>query len=188
MVARSASRVARRGLVRARGSERSNAKLTVDVLHAAGALPAAAPAPEGDYKHAAPFDEALHQLNNATRPISEDDVVTLCALVRRLAMLAGDDADLWKALVLTVVRRRFHSRSPEARADAKSEAEDEAALGDGERLIFYVAFVVILHLLREDGHHGLAAKAASVLCSLAPLAGGSRDTCTLLELAAYDAL
>jgi len=103
-------------------------------------------------------------------------------------MLAGDDADLWKALVLTVVRRRFHSRSPEARADAKSEAEDEAALGDGERLIFYVAFVVILHLLREDGHHGLAAKAASVLCSLAPLAGGSRDTCTLLELAAYDAL
>ena len=63
-----------------------------------------------------------------------------------------DDASRWKVLVLSLVRRRYHARAPEAKLvvraknnekkykkEGKSEGDASSvdAGGDGERLAFY---------------------------------------------------
>jgi hypothetical protein len=99
-------------------------------------------------------------------------------LVGKLIRVAGDDEDHWKMLVLALIRRRYHARAPEARA-----AEEDESDGDGERLLFYLA-TRAMQAAAQEGQpvaSARAATAASVLCRAAPLAGGTRDICHLLE-------
>jgi hypothetical protein len=98
--------------------------------------------------------------------------------VGKLIRAAGDDEDHWKMLVLALIRRRYHARAPEARAAGEDESD-----GDGERLLFYLA-TRAMQAAAQEGHpvaSARAATAASVLCRAAPLAGGTRDICHLLE-------
>ena len=94
----------------------------------------------------------------ATRPQTDDDVVPCCHRVLAAADAAEDDAHLWKLLVLSLVRRSYHARAPEAKRvvraknnekkdkkDGKSEREASSidAGGDGEQLAFYLAVMCL---------------------------------------------
>ena len=64
-------------------------------------------------------------------------------------------------------------------ATGTAPCDDEAGAGDGERLLFYLA-VRTLQSASLEGHE-LAGRAAELLCRMAPLAGGTRDVCALIE-------
>jgi len=128
--------------------------------------------------HHQPFDDALHAVLTFARPTCEDECVQFIIAVGKLIRAAGDDEDHWKMLVLALIRRRYHARAPEARAAGEDESD-----GDGERLLFYLA-TRAMQAAAQEGHpvaSARAATAASVLCRAAPLAGGTRDICHLLE-------
>eukprot|EP00965_Chrysotila_dentata_P165991 5480696-Pleurochrysis_carterae.AAC.2 len=153
------------------------------------------------------FDNALHALASTARPL-KCDLQQVCSTVLRCIQLASVNTESWKAIVLTIILRRFHTRAPEAkRLHAASEREDSdsfaCAEGDGERLIFAIAFLCLLRFSTRNcttllpsvptpdsaaTAEMMAGRAARCLVSLAVPAGGSRDVCRLLELASYDAL
>ena len=148
------------------------------------------------------FDDALHAVVTHVRPREADECGSFLAAVGQLVRAAGDDADHWKMLVLALIRRRYHARAPEARA---ADADEEESGGDGERLLFYLA-IIAMQAASQEGHPAAraagqaalqpelgctaarAAAAASVLCRAAPLAGGTRDICHLIEHLGMQAL
>ena len=140
----------------------------------------------------AAFDDALHAVVTTGRPTTREECEVFVARVAALIRAAGASAENWKALVLALVRRRYHSRAPAAVTTTPSgeggeegESAEEVA-GDGERLLFYLA-VHTLQAASQEGHPH-ASQAAQVLCRLAPLAGGTRDVCALMEHLGFQAV
>jgi hypothetical protein len=118
-----------------------------------------------------------------------------CTAVWAVLSSAAGDTDKWKLLVLALVRRRFHAKAPAAKAAKAAAAQSgeegdlasgEDSSGDGERILFYLAVRVVC--MAAQSGMPLAAPAALALCRLAPLAGGTRDTCALIEHLGADAL
>jgi len=121
---------------------------------------------------AAAFDDALHVVVSASRPTTQEECAEFVSLVAALIRAAGDAVDNWKQIVLALVRRRYHSRSPAAvvaMAAAAGSAEEADGAGDGERLLFYLAIRVMQAASLEG--HPQASTAAAVLCRMAPIAG-----------------
>ena len=133
---------------------------------------------------AAAFDNSLHLVMISARPTSEQECAEYVCRVESLICAAGDNIESWKALVLALVRRRYHARAPAAAA-AGAVDEDEGT-GDGERLLFYLA-VLTMQAASLAGH-ALAGRGAALLSRIAPLAGGTRDICALIELLCMQAV
>jgi len=150
-------------------------------LEQAGPFLSAPPPPPGLMVD---FDDLLHAVVNTSRP---NDLPECVEFMKRLGMLvraAKSDVGLWKILVLALVRLRYHAKAPAAVAAAADE-EDES-MGNGERLLFYLA-VRVMQAVATEGQ-ALAASAVQVLCNLAPVAGGTRDLCALIEHLGLQAL
>jgi len=165
----------RGGASRGGRGNRSRARLTAEDIQyvfdraelITGPTPAAS---EGAV--AAAFDDALHVLVSASRPTTQEECAEFVSLVTALIRAAGDIVDNWKQIVLALVRRRYHSRSPAAvaaMAAAAGSAEEADGAGDGERLLFYLAIRVMQAASLEG--HPQASTAAAVLCRMAPIAG-----------------
>ena len=145
----------------------------------------AAPYSLGD--DSADFDDALHACITTARPKTEDECTEYLGKVGRLVRAAGEDAEHWKTLCLALVRRRYHSRAPAWRLEEATVADKEVdSAGDGERLLFYLA-VRAMQAASLEGHR-IAGLAAAALCRMAPMAGGTRDVCTLIEHLAFQML
>jgi len=128
------------------------------------------------------LDDALHNVVTTARPKTAEDVQTFFAAISALIHAAGNNIDSWKLVTLALIRRRFHAKAPaavEAAAAAAAAATEDEGSGDGERLLFYLALRAI-HQAALEGHPQ-ASIAATVLARLAPLAGGTRDVCALVE-------
>ena len=126
------------------------------------------------------FDDALHALIYGTRrPMPEDTAATqdIRAKLEQLVSLAGNDPQRWKTLCLALSYKRYHVLSPEAKAQERNDGNHAKITGNGERLIFYKAARYIFE--NQEGDE--ATKALSVMCRIAPLAGGTRDICTLIR-------
>jgi hypothetical protein len=140
---------------------------------------------------APPLSDALHEFATSTRPVSEAAIVDLCALVARLASLCGSDSDAWKLFVLTITRRRFHTRAPTAKEEAASAAAaaaEDCVEGEGERLIYYIATCCLHRIAASSSGSVEAGKAVAALINLALPAGGTRDLCALAEHIGTDVL
>lgn len=122
------------------------------------------------------FDDGIHQLVNAIRrPSKTDDENTLAilqSLLEKLIQLCGDDTNRWKTLVLAITHKRYHLLSPQAKQESSTDA------GDGERLVFYTAIYTIFGHVQKSPQAKLALES---LVKIAPLAGGSRDVCSVIE-------
>jgi hypothetical protein len=184
---------------------------------------------------AAIFDDELHQLMNFPRPKTEKHTDDLTGLLVRLFHMCNSrnnnnnsSADAnhpapttaaarWKRLVLSLIHKRYHILSPEAKAMIRGgggggrgggrgggddDYEDDgktvpaysndfvSSAGDGERKLFYHAIVSMLAdaiVLDDDDTKETTkdvndkVKAFGALLKAAPLAGGSRDVCSILE-------
>ena len=139
---------------------------------------------DGVQGDAAAFDNSLHLVMISPRPTSEQECAEYVCRVESLICAAGDNIESWKVLVLALVRRRYHARAPAAAA-AGAVDEDEGT-GDGERLLFYLA-VLTMQAASLAGH-ALAGRGAALLSRIAPLAGGTRDICALIELLCMQAV
>eukprot|EP00978_Attheya_sp_CCMP212_P017969 scaffold48605_cov49-Attheya_sp.AAC.3 len=146
------------------------------------------------------FHDKVHVLHSAPRSKTKADVVDFCKKLVSAALAAGENSDYWKVLVLSIVRRRFHAKAPEARRISHEEEKDMASVnGDGERLNFYLSIICLVQLSRNErsSDHNIdknaatstmASKASDCLVRLAFLAGGTRDVCALLEHLVFDML
>ena len=133
------------------------------------------------------LDDVMLAIMNTPRPKALEDITALCKLIAQLSELcdAEVDASAWKTLVLATLRRRNHTKAPEAKAEA-AENEKSVAEGDGERLVYYVCVMMMMRLGRAGC--ASAAKASACLCRLSIAAGGMRDLCALIEYATFEAL
>jgi len=140
----------------------------------------------------AEFDNALNTLmGGLSRPKEDENIKFLEDLVDSLVELCGDDESKWKSLVLALTYKRYHLKAPEAKmslkealADKKSDnsSSSRGTVGNGERRIFYIAITHLFQkLLNEEKSNDLVASVLDCLIQIAPLAGGSRDVCTLIE-------
>lgn len=125
------------------------------------------------------FDDKIHQLvNSARRPskTDENELALLESLLECLIELCGTDSNRWKTLILAITHKRYHLKSPQAKQDSTNDA------GDGERLIFYTAVSTFFKNVQQASSTNIlqAKLALDCLVKIAPLAGGSRDVCTIL--------
>lgn len=140
------------------------------------------------------FDDALNRLmGTLQRPKNNADLATLKSLMDSLVPLCGEEESKWKSLVLALTYKRYHLKAPEAKIslkdalaenDENKKPNDKNTIGNGERKIFYVAIthlfqklLVGVPLFNEE----LLASALNCLIEIAPLGGGSRDVCALIE-------
>ncbi|KAL3944670.1 MAG: hypothetical protein SGBAC_001278, partial [Bacillariaceae sp.] len=138
----------------------------------------------------AEFDNALNKLMGGfSRPKKDEDINDLETLVDSLVEFCGDEESKWKSLVLALTYKRYHLKAPEAKmslkealSDRKSDNHSSVTVGNGERQIFYVATTHLFQkLLNEEKANDLVASALDCLIQIGPLAGGSRDVCSLIE-------
>lgn len=144
------------------------------------------------------FDNALHQFFNTPRPKTVAQVTDLCRNINVLVRYCSCQNDKrnssrWTSFVLAVIHKRYHLKSPQAKEEEAAAAQEDTdavlAVGDGERLVFciavlhlfYRALIITLSDNADDDGGGMQA-AVQVLCAVAPLAGGTRDVCSLTEL------
>lgn len=135
------------------------------------------------------FDDQMHRLINFCRPKDATETSSLSELVSCLIQSCTDDHARWKRFLLSLVHKRYHLLSPEAR-DCKEKGT--ISVGDGERKIFYTG---VQELFRrafagrafagtpesDASYSDYSVKAYTVLLQIAPFAGGSRDICTIIE-------
>jgi len=142
------------------------------------------------------FDDLLHAVINSTRrATSEEDVQNLCHLFHKLFFLCDNDDDgsnnRWKLLLLSLVYKRYHSKAPEAKEIKEENDNDNHVAGQGERLIFYTA-IACLHRYEIQNNNGndkdKSRNALNCLARVAPLSGGSRDVCAIIEIGVYSIL
>mmetsp|Transcript_13067 Transcript_13067/g.19223 ORF Transcript_13067/g.19223 Transcript_13067/m.19223 type:complete len:906 (+) Transcript_13067:72-2789(+) len=141
------------------------------------------------------FDDLLHAVVNSTRrATSDDDAHKLCNLLHKLFFLCDnnddddDNTNRWKMLLLSFIYKRYHSKAPEAK---ETRDDDEYVAGQGERLIFYTAVGCLHRYEIQNGSeksHDRSRSALNCLARIAPLSGGSRDVCTIIEIGVYSIL
>ena len=90
------------------------------------------------------FEDALQAIEISPRPCTVEDVKKISEVLVLAATLADRDGQKWKFLILTIIRKRFHMKSPEAK-HIKSVNQDAAETdlctsGHGERLTTYIFF------------------------------------------------
>ena len=144
------------------------------------------------------FEDRLQGIGTAFRPRSLEHVKVIGQKLVSTVIAAGEDAQKWKLLMLTVLDKRYHMKSPEAQSIKQKKKQDEKvdqkSSGEGERLSFYILFICLHYLsVTKDGMippfiNDLSAKACQCLGRLATAAGGTRDVCTLLEHLVYENL
>jgi hypothetical protein len=149
------------------------------------------------------FEDILQSLETASRPKAESDVSKIKERLLAAVITAGEDPQRWKLLMLTILRKRYHYKSPEAKSilreirDKKEQAQkqDQDTSGHGERMIFYVLFICLYYLSKTKAQDGIpmfinnmSTKACHCLGQLVIAAGGTRDVCTLLEHLVYESL
>ncbi|CAJ1960124.1 unnamed protein product [Cylindrotheca closterium] len=136
----------------------------------------------------AEFDNALNSLmGGLSRPKKDEDIKALESFMDSVVELCGDDESKWKSLVLALTYKRYHLKAPEAKISLKEALADKKSdtkttVGNGERRIFYVAITHLFQKLLNDAEaNDLVSWAIDCLIQIAPLAGGSRDVCSLIE-------
>ena len=145
------------------------------------------------------FDDELHRLLNFPRPKKDgaDTENALKSLLDTIIESCSEDIR-WKRFLLSLVHKRYHLLSPEAKALVTSQNEKNLSAGDGERCLFYLSIQQILlrHILMTTTTSSSSVpppdmmknervldsldKAYAVLLQIAPLAGGSRDVSAIL--------
>mmetsp|Transcript_4005 Transcript_4005/g.7642 ORF Transcript_4005/g.7642 Transcript_4005/m.7642 type:complete len:929 (-) Transcript_4005:155-2941(-) len=107
------------------------------------------------------FHDAIQTLITTARPTINSAVIEFCLRLIAAAKAADDDGVSWKVLVLSLIRRRYHVKSPEAKRIGKANAKDEKSdtsstdiNGDGERLMFYLAVICLREFGRSDDSNG----------------------------------
>lgn len=148
------------------------------------------------------FEDALQSIETISRPSTLEDITNVSQSLLSTVILAGEDVQNWKLLLLTVVRKRYHMKSPEAKSIKKKgeddEEHDQTTSGHGERMSFYVLFFCLHYLSRlptsidkEEVPAFIpeySAKSCRCLGRLTIAAGGTRDICFLIEHLMYDDL
>jgi hypothetical protein len=116
------------------------------------------------------YDNALQAIETMTRPTGLGSIKEIGNVLLKAVITAGEDAQKWKFLVMTILRKRYHMKSPEARSIKKEindaaaaavaannnkndkdgieeEAINEQAMsGHGERMVFYIFFMCLYRL------------------------------------------
>ena len=162
------------------------------------------------YDNGEAFELGLERLLKAPKgkPGEDDQELDLKSTLTGCFLLCGQDKTKWKRLVLSLIYKRYHRMSPEAKALAKErhaasatggDAIDKTALkGGGQRYILYDAATHMFEILlmsdddavddqNSDGQDAkeldrtMVSTALGVLIELCPHAGGSRDICALIE-------
>lgn len=131
---------------------------------------------EGNMELSDDFDNLLHSFMNSIRPAGEEEKERLVEYVKKLMDLCEENEFRWKVFVLALIHKRYHILSPQAKMEKTSQDHNITA-GDGERLIFYIALKTIWEKSKDSDN---AAAALRVLMNACPLAGGTRDICTLI--------
>lgn len=142
------------------------------------------------------FDDALHHLVNATRrPKADQQQQELRNTLSRLLSIGGNSNNNYvKTVVLALTHKRYHGLAPTAKllGVTESAAGGLKSTGEGERLVYYTAFRYLLEQLiaitteaesatvTATSHEQLQS-ALLALVRIAPLAGGSRDICQMIE-------
>ena len=101
------------------------------------------------------FADVLHQLLNTPRPKPGQEQPVKDLVIKLVDFCCNEERSLpssatmmtlqmWKRLVLSLLYKRYHMLSPEAKKALSNDDCDEStnstvAAGDGERLIFYTA-------------------------------------------------
>jgi hypothetical protein len=154
------------------------------------------------------FEDALQAIETCTRPAHVDDVKVLVQKLISIVITAQEDAQKWKLLLLVILRKRYHMKSPEAQSikkeirEQQKEDQDEvfsvSTSGHGERMSFYILFICLHYLsgvtTAENNENiptfvsEFSAKACFCLGRLAISAGGTRDICALVEHLVYEYL
>uniref|UniRef100_A0A7S4UI31 Uncharacterized protein n=1 Tax=Ditylum brightwellii TaxID=49249 RepID=A0A7S4UI31_9STRA len=125
------------------------------------------------------FDNILQTFVNSRRPDDASSKEGVKALVKQLIDACDQDPLRWKTLVLVLIHKRYHLLSPQAKFEKMAKAEQNITAGDGERLIFYTAASALWEK-SQDPNNTHAAAALRVLLRVSPLAGGTRDICTII--------
>jgi hypothetical protein len=150
------------------------------------------------------FEDALQALEVIPRATKLNDVSEISKALLTSIIVAGNDAQKWKLLILTILRKRYHMKSPEAKSIVRDrvtkkekghESEQEDTSGHGERMTFYILFICLHYLSTMDKESSIdeyvidfSTKTCQCLGRLAIAAGGTRDICTLMEHLVYDHL
>ena len=150
------------------------------------------------------FEDALQALEVIPRATKLDDVSEIGKALLTTIIVAGNDAQKWKLLILTILRKRYHMKSPEAKSIAQDHltkeeeghvSEQEDTSGHGERMTFYILFICLHYLSTRDKESSIdenmidfSTKSCQCLGRLAIAVGGTRDICTLMEHLVYDHL
>jgi len=139
------------------------------------------------------LEDALQAIETIQRPKTIANIKELGTCLFSAIDAAGDNPQNWKLLALTIIRGRYHAKAPAAKAlkkDDEGPAGQQQA-GHGERLSFYLFYVYLRIMARDDDDKSsnmFLARACVCLGRLALPAGGTRDVCALLEHLVYDTL
>jgi len=141
------------------------------------------------------LEDALQAIETIPRPKTIECIKSLGRTLFSAIETAGQDVQSWKLLILTIIRRRYHAKAPEAKKAFLEEKDEDgdrstgAVTGHGERLSFYLFFVYLQIMARKQNTPQMfLSKACECLARLALPAGGTRDICALVEHLTYDVL
>jgi len=134
------------------------------------------------------LEDALQAIETIQRPKTIANVKELGTYLFSAIDAAGENPQSWKLLALTIIHGRYHAKAPAAKV-LKKNGEGPRQEGHGERLSFYLFYVYLQIMARQDTSSKVfLAQACECLGRLALPAGGTRDICALLEHLVYDTL
>lgn len=157
------------------------------------------------------FEDALSGIETSSRPSDVEKVENLRDNIISAVLNANDDEQKWKLIILTILRKRYHMKAPEAKSikhdknNNNNNDDGDTSTGLGERLSFYISFLTLYYLStlqqqeqeqsNDDNDNNklkhvteYSTKACTCLSRLAVAAGGTRDICTLIEHLVYASL
>ena len=126
------------------------------------------------------FEDSLQAIENSTRPSTMDHVQHLTDSILKCIILANDNEQKWKLILLTILRKRYHMKSPLSKGIQKKEningrdgkdtttkekEEKEDTSGHGERIIFYIFNLALYHisLMEESSSADMTEMTSNVL-------------------------
>lgn len=78
------------------------------------------------------FQDQLHALSMHSRPKTIEDIHDYTEMLTQVIRAAGEDSESWKLLLLTLIKRRYHSKAPENK-ELRLKRKNDGLDGDQEK-------------------------------------------------------